>query len=64
MRLADDYFIKTITPDWAELSAEYWQALSKLSKPFFSLWADAVSWLTREQVEQMLASMDARFRLF
>jgi Putative DNA-binding domain len=68
-RVADDRFSKTITLDWAEIRNDYFGAFRKISLPFLDLfatpgWLDPVSWLTRERVEQLFASLHAQLRLF
>ncbi len=64
MRLTSDRFVTTTTLDWAELRDDYFEALRKISLPFFNLWADPTAWFTRERVEQIFASIHAQLRLF
>ena len=64
MHLTDDRLIKTVTLVWAELRDDYFEALRKISLPFFNLWDDPTPWFTRERVEQMFASLHAQLRLF
>jgi hypothetical protein len=68
-RVADDRFSKTIALDWAEIRDDYFEALRKISLPFFDLfamtgWTDPVTGFTREKVEQVFASLHAQLRLF
>lgn len=67
-RVVDDRFVKTIALDWRELRDDYFDALRRISVPFFSLFAmegylDPETWFTREMVERELAALDARMRL-
>ena len=67
--IADDHFSKTITLDWAEVREDYFEALRKISLPFFDLFpltgsADPAAWFTRERIEQLFASLHAQLRLF
>jgi hypothetical protein len=68
-RIADDRFAKTITLDWAEIRDDYFQALRKISLPFFNLvpvngLTDSGAWFTRNRIQQMFANFHQRFRLF
>ena len=62
VRVAGDRFGKTITLNWAEVRDDYFEALRKISLPFFDLFAltgqaDPATWFTRERVEQIFASL-------
>jgi Schlafen, AlbA_2 len=68
VRVADDRFVKTIALDSRELRDDYFEALRRISIPFFSLFAmegylDPEIWLTREMVERELAVLGARMQL-
>jgi hypothetical protein len=69
IRVADDRFSKTLILDWAEIRDNYFEALRKISLPFFDLFSvsglpDSASWFTRERIEQLFASFHAQLRLF
>jgi hypothetical protein len=68
--LPDDRFTRTVTLDWAEVRDDYFQALRKISLPFFDLGpinesAQAGEWLTRSRIQQMFAALlPGQLRLF
>jgi schlafen family protein len=69
VRVADNRFSKTVTLDWAEVRDDYFEALRKISLPFFDLFpltgsADPATWFTRAKIEQLFASLHAQLRLF
>jgi len=69
LRIADDRFARTVTLDWAEIRDDYFQALRKISLPFFNLVpvngsTDSGAWFTRDRIQQMFANFHQRFRLF
>jgi Schlafen, AlbA_2 len=66
--VAADRFVKTINVDWGELRGDYFQALRRVSLPFFDFfacpgWLDPETWFTREMVEREFAELGARMRL-
>jgi Putative DNA-binding domain len=69
VRVADNRFTKTITLHWAEIRDDYFEALRKISLPFFDLFpltgtADPATWFTRARIEELFASLHAQLRLF
>jgi hypothetical protein len=69
LRIADDRFTRTITLDWAEVRDDYFQALRKISLPFFNLVpidgaVDSGAWFTRSRIQETFASFNQQFRLF
>jgi hypothetical protein len=67
--VAADRFSKTITVDWAEVRDHYFEALKRISLPFFELFPlsgqnDPARWFNRETIIRLFAPINLQLKLF